>query len=171
MTAAEPGRADGPAAGAPPEDAEHRPPPAGPLGNAVAAAAVAALGIAGIAGSVPLGLGSAAEPSAGTWPFLVSTAITCLGIALAVRARQTRDAEAFSSASWRVVFGLASMVGFVAVIGVVGFEIPALLLSVCWLRFLGRESWRLSLLTSAGIVVAFYLVFVGVLAVPIPHLF
>jgi putative tricarboxylic transport membrane protein len=63
------------------------------------------------------------------------------------------------------------MVGFVAVIEVVGFEIPAALLCFVWLRFLGRESWRMSILTSLGVVAGFYLVFVAALAVPIPHLF
>jgi hypothetical protein len=45
------------------------------------------------------------------------------------------------------------------------------LLCFLWLRFLGRESWRLSILTSIGTVAGFYLVFVAALAVPIPHLF
>jgi hypothetical protein len=40
-----------------------------------------------------------------------------------------------------------------------------------WLRFLGRESWRLSIITSLATVVVFYIVFVGLLAVPIPHMF
>jgi hypothetical protein len=63
------------------------------------------------------------------------------------------------------------MIAFVAVVGVIGFEIPATLLMFVWLRFLGRESWRLSIITSLATVVAFYIVFVGLLAVPIPHMF
>ena len=63
------------------------------------------------------------------------------------------------------------MVAFVAVIDTIGFEIPSLLLAFVWLRFLGRESWRSSIVTSLCVVVAFYLVFVAALSVPIPHLF
>jgi putative tricarboxylic transport membrane protein len=56
-------------------------------------------------------------------------------------------------------------------IEVIGFEIPAAVLCFVWLRFLGRESWRMSIITSLAVVVGFYLVFVAALAVPIPHLF
>lgn len=157
-----------------PDDAEateeHRPAAAGPAANVVVALVVTAVGVAGVVGSWSLGLGSAAAPSAGTWPFLVSAAITCLGVALGLLARRTDDAEALSPATWRVLAGMASMVGFVALIGVIGFEIPSLLLAVVWLRFLGHESWRLSVVTAVAIVAAFYLIFVGALAVPIPHL-
>ena len=53
----------------------------------------------------------------------------------------------------------------------VGFEIPAVLLCFVWLRFLGREGWRMSVITSFAVVAGFYLVFVAALSVPIPHLF
>jgi putative tricarboxylic transport membrane protein len=150
---------------------EHRPPPAGPLGNALTAGAVVALGVAGVLGSWSLGVGSASTPGPGTWPLLVSAVLVVLGVALLAGARRGADAERFSPASWLVLAGLATMVGFVAVIEVVGFEIPAALLCFVWLRFLGREGWRTSVLTSLGVVVAFYAVFVAALAVPIPHLF
>jgi hypothetical protein len=63
------------------------------------------------------------------------------------------------------------MVVFVVLIPVIGFEIPAALLAFVWLRFLGSEGWRTSIVTSVALVVAFYLIFVGALSVPIPHLF
>jgi putative tricarboxylic transport membrane protein len=148
-----------------------RPPPIGTLGNAITAVAVIALGVATIAGSAALGVGTAREPRAGTWPLIVGIVLTVLGVALLAVVRRTADAERFSSASWLVLAALATMVGFVAAIEVIGFEIPAALLCFVWLRFLGRESWRMSILTSVGVVVGFYLVFVAALAVPIPHLF
>jgi hypothetical protein len=63
------------------------------------------------------------------------------------------------------------MAGFVAVIGTIGFEIPAAVLAFVWLRFLWHESWRMSVVTSLLVVVAFYLLFVVALDVTIPHLF
>lgn len=154
------------------ENAEHeRPPPIGTLGNAIVAVVVIALGVATIAGSVSLGVGTAREPRAGTWPLMVGIALTVLGVGLLAVVRRTADAERFSRASWLVLAALATVVGFVAVIEVIGFEIPAALLCFVWLRFLGRESWRMSILTSIGVVAGFYLVFVAALAVPIPHLF
>jgi hypothetical protein len=152
-------------------DAEHRPPPAGAGTNLVVAAAVVALGAATLVGSWSLGAGSAERPDSGTWPLVISAVLVVLGIGLVATARGTADAERFSRSSWLVLAGLASMVFFVAVIGVIGFEIPALLLTFVWLRFLGREGWRSSIVTSLGVVVAFYLIFVAALSVPIPHLF
>jgi len=154
------------------ENAEHdRPPPIGTLGNAITAVVVVVLGVATIAGSVSLGVGTAREPRAGTWPLMIGIVLTVLGVGLLAVVRRTADAERFSRASWLVLAAFATMVGFVAVIEVVGFEIPAALLCFVWLRFLGRESWRMSILTSLGVVAGFYLVFVAALAVPIPHLF
>ena len=152
-------------------DAEHRPPPAGRTTNLVVATLVVALGAAALVGSLSLGAGSARTPGSGTWPLILSLLLICLGLGLAVTARSTTDAERFSRSSLLVLVGLATMVGFVALIGTIGFEIPAALLAFVWLRFLGGEGWRLSVITSLGLVVAFYLIFVAALSVPIPHLF
>jgi hypothetical protein len=141
------------------------------VSNLVAAAAVLAIGIAGVVGSLALGVGTPSAPGPGTWPLLASAALVVLAVVLAATARSTHDAERFTRSTWQVVFGLLTMVVFVAVIGVIGFEIPAAVLTFVWLRFLGRESWRLSLIVSVGVVVAFYLIFVVALSVRIPHMF
>jgi hypothetical protein len=152
-------------------DAEHRPPPAGPVTNVVIALLVIALGAATLIGSLALGAGSAANPDTGTWPLLISITLVVLGGGLLFTARRTSDAERFTGASWLVLAGLVTMIVFVALISVIGFEIPAALLAFVWLRFLGHEGWRTSIITSLGVVVAFYLIFVAALSVPIPHLF
>ncbi|MFC7535645.1 tripartite tricarboxylate transporter TctB family protein [Actinoplanes sp. GCM10030250] len=150
---------------------DDRPPPAGPAANLIAAAVVVVLGGAAIAGSLALGAGSPSAPGPGTWPLVVGGALVVLGLALAIRARHTGEAERFTRSSLLVVAAVASMVVYVAVIATIGFEIPTALLAFVWLRFLGKESWRLSIITSIGIVVAFYALFVGALDVTIPHLF
>jgi hypothetical protein len=152
-------------------EAEHRPPPAGRTTNLVVAAVVIVLGAAALVGSLSLGAGSARTPGPGTWPLILSLLLICLGLGLAVTARSTTDAERFSRSSLLVVAGLATMVVFVALISTIGFEIPAALLAFVWLRFLGGEGWRLSVVTALGLVIAFYLIFVAALSVPIPHLF
>ena len=151
--------------------AEDRPPPAGLITNVLVSLAVTALGAAALVGSLSLGVGSAREPGPGTWPFLVSVLLIGLGVALALMSGRVNDAETFSRSSLLVLAGLATMVVFVGVIEVIGFEIPAALLTLVWLRFLGRESWRLSVVISLATVTGFYLVFVAVLQVPVPHLF
>jgi hypothetical protein len=155
------------------EAAEHegRPPVAGRVTDVVVGIAVLGLGVAALLGSLALGAGSARAPGTGTWPLLVSAVLVVLGVALLAMTGRTHDAERFTRASWLVLAGLATMVVFVAVIEVIGFEIPAALLMFVWLKFLGGESWRSSIVTSIAAVVAFYVVFVGLLAVPIPHMF
>ena len=150
---------------------QDRPPHAGLVSNLVAAAAVLAIGVAGVVGSLALGVGTPGTPGPGTWPLLASAALVVLAVVLAATARTTHDAERFTRSTWQVVFGLLTMVVFVAVIGVIGFEIPAVVLTFVWLRFLGREGWRLSIVVSVGVVVAFYLIFVVALSVRIPHMF
>ena len=142
------------------------------LRNLVVAAVVTAIGGAAFVASLLMETGTAARPGPGTWPLLVAGALVVLGIVLAARARHTSDAEGFTRGGLLVVGGgLVSMVLFVVAVGTVGFEIPAVLLMVAWLRFLGRESWRLSLVVSLLVVAACYALFVGALGVTIPHLF
>jgi hypothetical protein len=141
------------------------------LTNVVVALVVVVLGAAALAGSLGLGVGVPSAPGPGTWPALVSTLLIVLGIALGVRARRTTDAEPFTRSGLLVAGAVAGMAGFVAVVGVIGFEIPAALLAFAWMRFLGRESWRTSVIVSLATTVAFYVIFVGALDVTIPHLF
>jgi len=156
-----------------PQEAERevRPPLAGPVTDVVVALAVVGLGVAALVGSLALGAGSPRTPGTGTWPLLVSIALVGLGLGLLALSGRTRDAERFTRASLHVLAGLATMIGFVAVVRVIGFEIPATLLMLVWLRFLGREPWRTSIVTSLAAVVVLYVVFVGLLAIPIPHMF
>jgi putative tricarboxylic transport membrane protein len=44
-------------------------------------------------------------------------------------------------------------------------------LAFVWLKVLGHEGWRTSIIASVAMVVAFYLVFVVALGTSIPHLF
>lgn len=151
----------------PDEDA----PRAGPLANVGAALVVIAFGAFGIISSLSLDIGSAAGPSAGTWPFAISVVITLLGIALLFTGRRLQDAEKFTRQSAAVVVGVVSLVGATFLLPVIGFEIPSFLLLLVWMKFLGGESWRLSILIGALITAAFYAIFLLALRVPLPHLF
>jgi Tripartite tricarboxylate transporter TctB family len=150
---------------------EDRPPHAGPLANVAAGIVTASLGIAGVALSLSMGIGTPQRPEAGMWPFIISLVMAVMSVALLLFGRKTLDAEAFSTSSWQVAAGVGTLIGFVLAISVTGFEIPTLLLTFVWLRFLGKETWRMSALLSVVVTGAFYLIFVVALSVPIPHLF
>lgn len=153
------------------EPAEDTPPPAGGVANLSACLVTAAVGVAGAVASLGLGLGTPAQPGAGLWPLAVSVAVLVLSLAQALVGRAGGDGEKFSRYSWLSLAGLATLLGLVALLPVIGFEIPSLLLSVVWMKFLGGETWRSAVLCSVLVVGVLYAVFVGALGTNIPHLF
>lgn len=52
----------------------------------------------------------------------------------------------------------------------IGFETPSLLMMFVWLKLLGGESWRSSIVVSVVTVAAFYALFILGLGIPLPHL-
>ncbi|MFD7308365.1 tripartite tricarboxylate transporter TctB family protein [Promicromonospora sp. NPDC059942] len=173
------GGADGAAAVAPvdpaqalvDEWAEETPPPAGPVANLAASLVTTAIGVLGAVTAVGLGLGTLTKPAAGLWPLAISVAVVVLSLAQVVVGRRGGDGEKFSRYSWLSLVGLATLLGLVALLPVIGFEIPALLLSLIWMKFLGGESWRSAVLYSVLVVGVLYGVFVGALSTNVPHLF
>lgn len=145
--------------------------PAGPVANVCAAIAPLILGAAGAWGSFQLGLGEITEPGAGLWPFAICVLIVICSAALLIGGRRFHDAEAFSRDSMVVAVGLLTLVALVFALPYVGFEIPCLLLSFVWLKFIGNEKWLTSVIISVGITVAFWLLFVLALRIPLPRLF
>jgi hypothetical protein len=147
------------------------PPAAGPVANLAACLVTAGVGVAGAVAAVALGLGTLSRPGAGLWPLAVSVAIGVLSLAQIVVGRRGGDGEKFSRYSWLSLAGLVTLLGLVALLPVIGFEIPALLLSLVWMKFLGGESWRSAVLYSVLVVGVLYAVFVGALGTNVPHLF
>lgn len=150
---------------------EEAPEPAGGIANLVACVLTLAFGIAGMVLSLNLSLGSLTDPAPGFFPFVVSLITTVLSAAQIVLGRRGGDGEKFSRYSVTVVWGVISLLVFVAALPLIGFEIPALLLSFVWMKWLGGESWRSAILYSVLTVVAFYLIFVVALRTQLPHLF
>lgn len=150
--------------------AEDRPPHAGPWSQLGAAVVAGLVGIGGLIGSLALGLGELTKPGPGLWPFVVSVVVTVLAVVLALVGRHGTDTEKFSQSSVLTAGAVASLIIFAALLPVIGFEIPSLLLTFVWLRFLGKESWISSTVITVGTVAAFYVLFVLLLQIPLPRL-
>ncbi|BCW52875.1 MULTISPECIES: tripartite tricarboxylate transporter TctB family protein [unclassified Arthrobacter] len=150
---------------------EEKPPAAGPLANAASSLVVLAVGTAALALSVSMGLGTPEKPEPGLWPFLTSCVMVALAIFQLVWGRHNRDAEKFTRMSFAPLTGLATLAAMVALMPLIGFEIPALILCIIWMKFLGSETWRSTLVISAIVVASFYGIFVLALGTSIPHLF
>ena len=150
---------------------EHRPPPGGPAYQTVAALITLAVGVLGAVLAHGYGLGSLRRPGPGLWPMACATLVIALSLVLLLISRGWTDSERFTRSSILPAVGLATFVGLGFLIPVIGFEIPALGLCIVWLRFLGGESWRSTLVVSVGTVAAFYALFLHALRIPLPHLF
>ena len=132
--------------------ADERPPVGGPANQVVAA------------------LGAPPPPGPGLWPLVVSVLIVVLAVTLLVVGRSLDDAEKFTRASLLVLAGGATFIGLGLLLPTIGFEVPAILLGIVWLRFLGGETWRSTILVSVLTTAAFYVLFLYVLSIPLPHL-
>lgn len=152
------------------ELADERPPAGGPAYQLVSAVVVIALGVGAAVLAHGYGLGSLRRPGPGLWPFAVSVMIVLLGVVLLVIGRTLDDAEKFTRASFLVLVGGATFVGLGLLLPSIGFEIPAVALCIVWLRFLGGESWRSTIVISLCTTAAFYLLFLYALKIPLPHL-
>jgi putative tricarboxylic transport membrane protein len=150
---------------------DERPPAGGPSYQVVGALVALALGIGGAVLAHGYGLGSLSRPGPGLWPFIVSVLVAVLAVVLLLTGRRLDDAEAFTRTSVIPVVGLITFVAIGALMPMIGFEIPSLLLCMVWLRFLGGESWRSTIVVSVCTVAVFYFLFLYGLRVPLPHLF
>lgn len=152
------------------ELADERPPVGGPAYQLVSAAVVLALGLAAALLAYGYGLGSLRRPGPGLWPFAVSITIAVLGAVLLLIGPRLDDAEKFTRASFLVLAGGATFLGLGLLLPTIGFEIPSVLLGIIWLRFLGGESWRSTIVVSVATTAAFYVLFLYALKIPLPHL-
>jgi hypothetical protein len=150
---------------------EEKPPAAGALANAASSLVVIGVGIGAVVLSIAMGLGTPEKPQPGLWPFIISSVMVALGLFQLIAGRHNRDAEKFTRMSTAPLTGLVTLAAMVALMPLIGFELPALVLCIIWMRFLGGETWRSTLVVSAGVVIAFYGIFVLALNTSIPHLF
>jgi hypothetical protein len=149
---------------------EDRPPEGGPAYQTVGALVGIAIGVGGGVMSYGYGLGSLHKPGPGLWPFIVSVLIATLSVVLLVVGRGLNDSEAFTGSSALPAIGVVTFIAFGLLMPVTGFEIPALVLCAIWLRFLGGESWRNTIVISVATTAAFYFLFLYGLQIPVPHL-
>lgn len=149
---------------------DERPPHGGPAAQVVAALVTLAIGVFGLVLTLGYGLGSLSQPGPGLWPFTISVVVTVLSVALLVFGRHGDDTEQFTRSSVLTAVGVATLVGLALLLPVIGFEVPSLLVMLIWLRFLGGESWRSTMVVSVLTVAAFYALFVLALQIPLPRL-
>lgn len=134
----------------------------------IAGLSAVAVGIAAALGARDLGVGSLTDPGPGLWPLVVSAVLVITGAVVTVRPGD--DAEAIGRDAWTVVVACLTLVAYTAVIRVVGFELPTIVLLAFWMRVFGGEPWRTTVAVSVGVTLAVHVVFILALGVALPHL-
>lgn len=150
---------------------DYEPARAGIVTHFVCGAVTALLGLGSLLVAWDLGFGSLTQPQAGAWPGILSILLLLLGVFIMLRAKTFDDAEKLTRNAVAVGVGALSLVAAVQLMPLVGFEIPAVLLTVFWMSVLGKEKYVLSVPLSIVAVAVFYFIFVLGLGVPIPRLF
>lgn len=149
---------------------DERPPAGGPGYQVVGALVALGIGVLGAALSYGYGLGDLRAPGPGLWPFAVSVVIAILSAGLLISGRGLQDSERFTRSSILPLIGLVTFALLAWLMPLIGFEIPSVALCIVWLRWLGGESWRMSIVVAVCTVAAFYLLFLYGLRIPLPHL-
>ncbi len=147
-------------------------PRAGAWAHYVAGLVPLVVGAAAMVESLGLGFGSPTDPGPGLWPFVTSSVLVAASILLLIFGRGLgEDYESFTGGARVIALGVVSLGVFVILFQRVGFELPSLLVFIFWLRFLGRESWRTTLIVSVGATAVFYVLFIVLLGISaLPHI-
>jgi putative tricarboxylic transport membrane protein len=129
-----------------------------------------AFGVAALLLGLTLRFGSPQDPGPGLWPVVISVAIIVLSVVLLVTEREEHDYEKFTRGALLNLLGVVSLVAYVVMFQLIGFEIATLLITAFWLKVLGSESWRATVALSVAVTASLYILFVLVLEAPIPRL-
>lgn len=142
----------------------------GPLLGIVAAVLPILLGGVGVVLSWQLGVGELADPGPGLWPLIVAASMIAIGLALLATATRDTSTERFTAGTTGVAIGALSLVGYALLFERTGFEVATVLLAVVWLKVVGAESWRSTVMVAVVSTAVLHLIFVELLSVNLPRL-
>ena len=113
-------------------------------------------------------LGGLRDPGPALWPVVVGVFTAAMGLLLWLTERDDTEYEQFTS-KWKLVaLGVVATAIFIVLYTYVGFLVAGFLLMAFWCRYLGKESWRMSLIVAASSSILGYEIFGELLGVPIP---
>jgi hypothetical protein len=138
-------------------------------------------GVATVLASLALPLGSVRAPGSGLFPLALGVLLAVLSLAQGVsvyraQVRQVRagaappppPAKRLSEETRRVLLFSAAVAAAVALLPVIGYAFTTLVLMAALLRILGIVRWPVVGAVSAATAFACWLVFVRILAIPLP---
>ena len=127
-----------------------------------------AIGLCAIVGSVQLNIGKLNDPGAGMWPLILAVVLTVSSIILLLTDSKKDYREKFVSQSRNVLYAVIAIVLFILLFVRVGVEICSFILLIYFIRFIGNESWKMTIGCAIGVTVMVSVVFVLMLKIPLP---
>ncbi|MER6561775.1 tripartite tricarboxylate transporter TctB family protein [Streptomyces sp. NPDC001027] len=136
-------------------------------GSRIVGIVPALIGLAAAIESVRLGVWVDSRPGPGLWPLLAATLTVVAGVVTALT-----DQSAFeglqSGELKRVLLALGLLSLFAAFFEQIGIFSSSVVLVTAWLRCVAGSTWKTSVLTGVASAVSCYVLFVELLALPLP---
>jgi hypothetical protein len=146
------------------------------LADLAGAGGIAALGICGLVTGFGYGVGAVTEPGPGLLPALAGAALVVLAVVAAAESLRatapvleaSEEAPLAPNAGWRVLGYAFGILAFALLMERLG-TLLAVALFLAWIvRFVERQSWRLTLALAAATTAGVWLLFVKALNVTLP---
>lgn len=128
------------------------------------------LGIVASIGAYELAIGQLNKPGPGLWPFLLSVLLVVCSLVLLVKDVRKDSYEKFTGKTKLVIYTIIAVAIFIVIFKYIGMAVAVVGLLLFQLRVVGAEKWKMSLLVTAGMTIACYVLFAVWLKIPFPGL-
>lgn len=129
--------------------------------------AVLAFGVIALILTLGMPIGTPRTPGPGLWPLTVSIVLVFVS-ALLVVTRDHSGQEMWTRGARTVIGAIVSLVFFIVLFPMVGFTVPAMVMSLLWLKAFGHERWLTTALIAVIAPILLYLLFDEFLGVSLP---
>ena len=134
----------------------------------IPAVVLLAFAVTAIVLSSRMAVGTPIQPGPGMWPLTVSVLLAAFS-ALLVLTKDHDGHETWERGALRVLAAVVSLAVFIVLFSFIGFTLPAIAMSLLWLRAFGGERWRSAALLAVVAPVLLYLLFDEFLGVRLPQ--
>ena len=130
---------------------------------------IAFISIVFVSLAMKMGIGSLRDPGAGFWPLIICLVIIVLASLAGLQNVKLKIRANFDLRAMRKpILAISSITVYIFLLENLGYMLPTPLLVLFWLRVIGAESWRISIVLSILLAAFFYFVFSTLLGVPFP---
>ena len=113
-------------------------------------------------------LGNMRSPAPGLWPFILSLVIVMASILLFID-KKNSVFEPFTKNFKKVLLGIFSVALFIITMNFVGLLPSSIVFLLFWIKYLGEEPWKISVIVSVSLSITMYVLFVILLGIPFPE--